>query len=71
MKKEVAQQIEPMLRESFALVDRTTSICKELEGESEFLKYRKQAAQVMGEMYFLLEGIYKEFPELMPDSFKD
>lgn len=70
MKREVALKILPMLQEAFSLVDSTASICKDMEVEADFLKYKRQAAQVMGEMYFLMEGIYKEFPDLMPDSFK-
>ncbi|HEY9101686.1 hypothetical protein [Chitinimonas sp.] len=71
MKREVAQQIEPVLREAFSLVNKTTAISKEQDSEEAFVEYRGEAAQVMGQMFFLMEKLYKEFPDLMPESFKD
>jgi hypothetical protein len=67
MKKELAQQVEHLLRVCCGLLDHTVGLVKDHASEEEQLKYRMAAAHVFGELlWYLVAPIYKEHPELDP-----
>jgi hypothetical protein len=67
MKKELAQQVEHLLRFCGGLLNQTVWLTRHHASEQEHLKYRNAAAYVFGELLCeLVAPIYKEHPELDP-----
>ena len=71
MTKDVAIELNRLVREASGLLDRSTGVALEEFSSQAFESYRYEIGQILGEIYFtVLDDLWKEFPELLPESMR-
>ena len=71
MDRQVAEEIVALMRECSDKFNCSVQRVKDSCTEQEFLDYRKAIGAMMGGMYFdILWPIFKEHPELEPETMK-
>ena len=66
-----AAELEALLRNVSANLDKSIRIVKEGESEEEFVRYRKLVGRMMGEIFTeVLQPIYSQFPDLAPEALR-
>lgn len=69
MTRITATELEALLRNVSADLDRSIRIVKHGESEEEFVRYRTLIGRIMGEIFVeVLQPIYSQFPDLTPTS---
>lgn len=69
--KDIAEKISALMIKYSAELNDSIILVKEQCSEEEFLKYRKAAAYIMGEMLIrVMNPLYAEHPDLKPEGLK-
>lgn len=71
MERETAEEINKLMLDCGAKLDKSVALVKERCGIEEFEVYRKSIGKIMGTMLLeIMNPIYKEYPDLKPLQLK-
>lgn len=71
MRKDIAETINQLMLDYGAKLDQSLKLVMDTCSQSEFESYRTAVGQIMGTMLLdVMEPIYQEYPELLPEQLK-
>ena len=69
MRRDAAEKINALMLECTTKINESIRIVMDTCDEDEFVLYRRTAGRIMGDVFLdILDPIYKEYPDLDPDS---
>lgn len=68
MNKEIATELDRLLREAFRSVEDATRLVQEQCPVEEFDFFRAEAGRVAGGLTFLLMPLWEDYPDLAPEG---
>lgn len=66
--KDVASEVSKQLLDAYLAVENATKIIQEKCSRDEFEGFRSEAGRVAGGLYFLLEPLWRAYPDLAPEG---
>ena len=71
MTKDVAKELNRLVREASGLLDRSTGVAQDELSSQSFDSFRREVGLILGEIYFtVLEDLWEQYPDLLPESMK-